>query len=100
MSGDTLGFHWSRTLCWFEGGGGIAPPLWSAKYPLTSNTTSVKSLANTSIEPSGEAGTKAAFDTTVPSSEFNVDVRGREPRDGPDGQIPQAGSGHNRHIQV
>src|SRR5208283_5518899 len=41
-----------------------------------SSTTCVESVTNTSIPPPAPAGTIAAFATTLPSNEFNVDTYG------------------------
>jgi len=54
---------------------GIGEP-YGAKYPLMSSITCVGLVTNTLIAASVPAGTIAAFATTLPSQEFNVETSG------------------------
>lgn len=53
--------------------------LYGAKYPFTSSNKSAACVWYAVMEPVGEAGTIAAFDTTLPSNEFRFEPPGCTP---------------------
>ena len=76
MGGDPAGSRVSFTRHGATGYMDNPPAPGGAKYPFTSITTSVPSLANKSMAPFVPAGTIAALATIVPVSAFKVDTNG------------------------